>query len=83
MNKVLVVLTVPSIEMTFEAFIPMNKSISSLIVLFKKAISELSDGYFPVDKSFMLYNKDDGKAYNTGDIVYDTNIRNGTKLILN
>lgn len=83
MNKVLIVLTVPSLEMTFEAFIPINKSISSLIVLFKKAISELSDGYFPVDQNFMLYNKDDGKAYNAGDIVYDTNIRNGTKLILN
>lgn len=81
-NKVLIVLGVPSIEMTYEVFIPINKSISTIIELLKSAINDLSEGYFPIDGKFRLYNKNDGTVYNEEMIVYDTNIRNGTKLIL-
>lgn len=82
-NKVLVMLSVPSIEAYYEVFIPINKSIYSVIELLKTSISDLSEGYFPVDGKFRLYNKNDGTVYNEKDIINDTNIRNGTKLILN
>ena len=59
----------------------MLKRIGNIIQLLIKAINELGTN-FDFDKSILLYNKNTGYQYNPNDLVYDTDIRNGTELIL-
>lgn len=81
-NKVLVELIVPEVEGKFDVFIPVNKKVGSIINLLQKSVFELSDGeYIPTDKTF-IYNGINGEKYDTNKIIKETDIRNGTKLIL-
>jgi len=79
-NKVLVEIIVPDIDRRFEIFIPINKKIGNIIILLEKAIKEIDDRYTKSGNS--LYNRDTGFRYQVDIIVYNTDIRNGTSLIL-
>lgn len=81
-NKVLVELTVPEIEKTFTVYLPVNKKIGNIIILLNKAIHELSDGEIILSNSNILYNGETGELYQSDVLLINTNIRNGTRLIL-
>ena len=81
MNKVHVILFVPMIEEKYEMFIPISKKIGIISKLLTKSINEMSDGAFPI-KDSLLYNKDDGKIYDFNITVKESNIRNGSEIIL-
>ena len=81
-NKILVELIVPEIEESYDIYIPINKKIGSIINLLSKAIFELSDGEYVNNNHSFLYNSDTGEKYDINVIVKDTNIRNGTKIVL-
>lgn len=81
-NKVLVQLVVPDIEESYDIYIPINRKIGNVIALLSKAISELTNGTYSINKKTQLYNAETGENYLIDTIVLDTNIRNGTKLIL-
>lgn len=81
-NKILVELIVPEIEESYDIYIPINKKIGSIINLLSKAIFELSDGEYVNNNKSFIYNSDTGEKYDINVIVKDTNIRNGTKIVL-
>lgn len=81
-NKVLVELVVPEIEETYNVYIPINRKVGNIINLLSKAISELSNGIYLVDKKTSLFNVETGELYQVDTIVLETSIRNGSKLIL-
>ena len=81
-DKVLINLFVPEIDKSYDLFIPIGKKVGNIIVLLNKSVFELSDGvYYPKVRN-NLYNKDTGLKYELNSTIKDTNIRNGTKLIL-
>ena len=81
-NKVLIELLVPEIDESFDIYIPINRKIGNIIELLNKSISELTDGsYMGSDKNF-LYNVYTKERYNVDSLVIETNIRNGTRLVL-
>lgn len=82
MNKVLVRIYVPMLEEQYDMWIPLNKRIYNLIVLLTKGINELQDGEYTPKRIPMLYNKETGISYELNDIVMDTDIINGSELIL-
>ena len=82
MNKVFIVVEVPLIEEKFEVYIPIGKSIYKVAQILAKAVSELSGGHYPIKEDPTLYNKVTGKPYNINMTVKDTDIRNGTEIIL-
>ena len=82
MNKVLVKVFFPRIDEWYEMWIPMNLNIASTISLLSKGINELNDNVIDSKELFILYNKKTGEYYNFNDIVQETNIKNGTELIL-
>ena len=82
MNKVLVKLYVPVLEMQYDIWLPISRKISKVIVLLVKAINEFSDGYYTPKKMPMLYDKNTAKPYNINESVKDNNITNGTEIIL-
>lgn len=82
MNKVLIKLYVPLIEKKYELWIPINKRIYNIIALIVKAINELNDYEYQINTMPLLYNRKTAKEYNVNSIIKETDIRNGTELIL-
>lgn len=81
-NKVLVQVVVPDIEESYDIYIPVNRKVGNVIGLLTKAISELTSGVYSISKKTELYNVETGETYLMDTLILDTNIRNGTKLIL-
>lgn len=81
-NKVIIKLIVPTIDETYDIYIPVNKKIGNVTTLLIKAIFELSNGIYHLSPNSTLYNQEDAKAYQSDELVINTNIRNGSRLIL-
>ena len=81
-NKVLVILTVPDLDDSYDVFIPINRKIGNIIELLNKSLNELTKGVYVGGKQQNLYNKYTGARYNNNLLVIETDIRNGTHRIL-
>lgn len=81
-NKVLVQLLVPDIGEEYNVYIPVNKKIGNVIILLTKAINEFEVDIYAKENQNCLYDGATGERYAINDLVRNTNIRNGTKLIL-
>lgn len=81
-NKVLVELVVPALEVKYDVYVPVNRKIGSVVVLLTKAMSELSGGYSDSIKNFSLYDGISGNQYLPDQLIRNSNIRNGSKIIL-
>lgn len=81
-NKVLVTVNVPSLEKSFDVYIPVNRRIHGVIKMLKMALFELSLGSFDMNKNYALYNGESGIEYDVNLLVRETDIRNGSMVIL-
>lgn len=81
-NKVCVDLIVPSIEERYNVFIPVNKKTIEVIYLLSKAISDMTDGCFPMSEHLSLVNADNGAIYDVNNTFLENKILNGTRLVL-
>lgn len=81
-NKILVVLSVPEIDESFDLFIPVNRKVGNIVELLKKLIDTITDNAYEITDSAALYSKQNGLRYDNNSLVYDTDIRNGSGLIL-
>ena len=81
-NKVIVKFIVPTLDETYDLFIPVNKKVGKVINLVSDALSDITDGVFSYDEHISLYNRTTGELYNPDVIIKNTNIRNGTELVL-
>ena len=82
MNKVLVKVYVPILEEQYDILVPVNRRIYNVIRLLTKAINALSSGYYMPTQKPKLYDKITAIAYDENISIRDSNIRNGTELIL-
>ena len=80
--KVLVQLFVPEIEQTYELYLPINKNIYQVKKMIEGVIREYAVDYYADANEFILMNRRDSSVYQNGDYVRNTNIRNGTELVL-
>lgn len=81
-NKVLVLVNVPKLESTYDMYIPINRKIFNVIEMIKNSLRDLSQGSFNPNENYVLYNKETGVAYDVNMLVRDSDIRNGSKVIL-
>ena len=81
-NKILIELIVPDIDKKFMLFVPINKKVGNIIVLLNKSIAELSGGLFVGNSRTSLYNKATGEKLHFDALIRNTNVRNGSTLIL-
>lgn len=82
MDRVLVILNVPTIERKYNIWIENDKTIDDTIKLIVKGINELNDGLYKPKKMLLLYNKETGNIYDKNLTVNEANIKNGTEIIL-
>lgn len=80
--KVLVSVFVPEIEQNYEFYIPVNKHIDTIIKIINSAINEIEFNQFPIKDTLQLCNRRTGQIYDNGYYVRNTDIRNGTQLVL-
>ena len=82
MNKVLVKLYVPTIGKEYDIWIPLNRRVYSVIKLIVKAINELTSGEYVPSRLPVLYDKKNAKPYDINLTIWESNIRNGSEIIL-
>ena len=79
-NKILVKIYAPEFDKTFDVYIPVNYLIWKINKMLAKCIGDLCD--IDLRKEFLLINKLTNEIYENNTIVRNTNIRNGTELII-
>lgn len=81
-NKVLILVFVPSLEVSFEFYIPINKKIGTI----KNSIIDFIQneyGFSIKDTGGVsIVEKETGTVLNEDIFVYDSTIRNGTRVLL-
>ena len=81
-NKVLVSIEVPEIGSSYDLFLPVNEQIWKITKLVSKVISDMVGADLSTKDTYIFINKDNGSIYSNNNIIAETDIRNGTELIL-
>ena len=83
MNKFLITVMVPELELEFDLYIPNNKKIGTIKESILKAILELTNGTFNKNTlDVRLIDREFNIEYDNNLIVKDSKIKNGTKLVI-
>lgn len=78
--KVLINLLIPETEESFEAYIPINRTVYDVSELLADMI-EAESKNISERKSLMLYDRRTGMAYEVTKLIRETNIRNGSEVV--
>lgn len=81
-NKVLIHLCVPELSVDFDVFIPVSELIWRVEKLLLKSVSDLCNIPINPNLQYILMNKDTTRIYKSNEQVIDTDIRNGTEILL-
>ena len=81
-NKILIELEIPLIEKKFDLFIPINKHIGTIKKLIEESLVDLTENAYIPKEDTNFYSKETGDIYSVNDIVKDTDLKNGSKIIL-
>ena len=81
-SKVIVSIIVPELDQVFDVYLPVNKKIGSIVNLLNQAINEITNNIYPRSDQNILYNVNTNKIYDYDLLVQNTDIRNGTHLVL-
>ena len=81
-NKVLIKLELPELDMCYDIFIPVNEIIWKIKKMIIKSVSDMTSIPLDMDANYMLINKENCKTYTSNEIVINTDIRNGSVLLL-
>ncbi len=82
MNKLLIKVYVPYIAEECDVFIPINKKIGTIKILLINAIKEIAECSELNINTLKIYDKITGKKLDNNILVKDSNLENGSKLIL-
>ena len=77
-NKVLVNLYSLSLGKTFEVYLPINEKVGNITKLLNTTLFDSIDS----TRNYIFLNTETGEVYKNNELIRETNIRNGTKLIL-
>lgn len=80
--KVLIKLFVPEVEQSFEMYIPVNKTVSQVIFLMNKVVNDITLGSYPIKDTIKLINRRSNVQYDLSKLIRNTDIKNGTELVI-
>lgn len=81
-NKILVEIEVPLIEKSYDLYIPINKKIGTIKKLLEEALLELTDNAYIIKQETNFYSKETGQIYDVNKNVRETDLKNGSRIIL-
>ena len=82
MNKILIELSIPYIEGSYNIFVPINKKIGTIKKYIVQSLSEILEDSTFENTIFNLYDCETGTKYNNNVYVKESGIKNGSKLML-
>lgn len=81
-NKVLIEVFIPLIEKEYDIFVPVNKTMGTIKKIIEKGITDLADDGYTISQDTNLYSKETGEIYNVNLKLTDTDLKNGSQVIL-
>ena len=81
-NKILIELEIPLIEKKYDLFIPTNKIIGTIKKLIESSLGELTFGAYVPKEESNFYSKETGDNYDIHKTVRDTDLKNGSRIVL-
>ena len=81
-NKILIELEVPLIEKSYDLYIPINKTLGTIKQLIEEALVEITDNAYDSKPDTNFYSKETGEMYDINKTVRETNLQNGSRIIL-
>lgn len=81
-NKIMLEIYVPLIEKEYDVFVPVNKTIGTLKHIIEKGIVDLASNGYEIKKDSNLYSKETGNMYDVNSKLLDTDLKNGSRIIL-
>ncbi len=81
-NKVLIKLIIPEIDESFDVFIPVNEMVWKIKKMLVKCVADLTGSNLDLEMEYILMNKTTSRIYGNNEIVIETDIRNGTELLI-
>lgn len=81
-NKILIKLIVPDLDDSFDIFIPVNELVWKVKKLIVKTIVDITNIETDENKYYILINKNNTRIYQNNEIIINTDIRNGSEIIL-
>ena len=82
-NKFLITVIIPTAEMEFDVYVPNCRKIGTIKKFILSAISDLTDKVY--DRSFesvRLIDRNTAIEYDNNMLLKDTDIKNGTKIVI-
>ncbi len=81
-NKILIELYIPLIEKNYDLYIPINKKIGTIKKLVEEGLTDLTDNDYVIKENSNFYSKETGEVYNVNLAVRETDLKNGSRIIL-
>ena len=79
MNKILIEVTIPLLNTSYDVFIPVGKSVYKVIQNIKKGLNDLYENNINIQGVFLDSN---GNVIDINSYVKNTSLKNGSKVIL-
>jgi len=81
-NKILIEIEIPLIETKYDMFIPINKKVGTIKSLIENSLMELTDNAYSPRQDTNFYSKETGDIYDVNRTVRETDLKNGSRIIL-
>lgn len=81
-NKILIELEIPLVEKKYDLFIPINKKVGTIKKLIEDALIDLIGNDYEIKEDTNFYSKDTGEMYDVNKTIKDTDLQNGSRVIL-
>ena len=82
MQKILVEVSSPAAGKTYDMFVPDSMQIGEFASLAASLFTQLSDGTFSCSRMVTVSEKKSGRTYDYNKTDKESNIQNGTKIII-
>ena len=81
-NKILIELYIPLIEKNYDLYIPINKKIGTIKKLIEEGLIDLTDHDYIIKEESNFYSKETGEVYDVNKVVRETDLKNGSRIVL-
>ena len=81
-NKILIELEIPLLEKAYDLYIPINKKVGTVKKLIESSLVDLTNNIYEVRQDTNLYSKETGQVYDVNQTIRDTDLKNGSRIIL-
>ena len=81
-NKILIELYIQLIEKNYDLYIHIKKKIGTIKKLIEEGLIDLTDHDYIIKEESNFYSKETGEVYDVNKAVRETDLKNGSRIVL-